>query len=78
MGSVQPAPGKKIERLPEALRLQSVFSFWVKGEIVSDGSGKYPDIIQFRNRRFQVQLVTDWTSWGAGWVEGLAIIEVPS
>lgn len=78
VGSVQPASGKTLQRLPDALRVADVSSFWIKGVITADGSGKYPDLISFRGRRFQVQVVFDWTNYGEGWAEGTCVAEKPS
>lgn len=78
VGSVQPASGKTIQRLPEALRVANVSSFWIKGKIVSDGSCQYPDIIYFKGERFAVQVVFDWTNWGEGWCEGTCVREKPA
>lgn len=78
IGSVQPANGKQIERLPEALRVGDVRSFFIKAEIVVDSSTAYPDIIVFNGQRFQVQLTKPWLNWGEGWNEGLCIREKPS
>lgn len=77
-GSVQPVSGKTLQRLPEALRVANVQSFWIKGQIVSDGSCAYPDIIVFRGQRYAVQVVFDWTHWGQGWCEGTCIREKPA
>ena len=78
IGSVQPASGKQLERLPEALRIADVRSFFIKAEIVADATNKYPDIIVFQNHRFQVQVTKPWLNWGAGWNEGLCVREKPS
>lgn len=78
IGSVQPASGKTLMRLPEAMRVANVSSFWVKGEIVTSAEGKYPAQLAFRGRRFNVQLVFDWTNAGSGWSEGTCIAEVPA
>lgn len=78
VGSVQPASGKALQRLPEALRVANVSSFWVKGEIVATADGKYPDLLVFKGKRYQVQFIFDWTNWGAGWTEGTCIVETPS
>lgn len=78
VGSVQPASGKAIQRLPEALRVANVSSFWFKGKIITSEPGKYSDVLVFAGQRFQVQMVLDWTNWGAGWCEGLCIAEVPA
>jgi galactose-6-phosphate isomerase len=78
VGSVQPASGKTLNRLPDALRIQNVSSFWIKAGIVADSSCQYPDIIIFNNKRYVVQNVQDWTNFGAGWVEGTCIAESPT
>lgn len=77
-GVVQPASGKAIQRLPEALRVADMSSFWFKGEIIASEPGKYTSILVFKCRRYQVVNVFDWTNWGEGWTEGLCVAEVPS
>lgn len=78
IGSVQPANGKQIQRLPEALRLGDVRSFYIKMEILTDGASQYPDIILFQGKRFQVQVAPPWLNYGAGWNEGICIGEKPA
>jgi galactose-6-phosphate isomerase len=78
VGSVQPISGKTLQRLPEALRVASVMSFWVKGKIVSDGRCQYPDLISYRGQRYAVQAIFDWTNWGAGYSEGTCVRELPT
>ncbi len=78
VGSVQPASGKTISRLPEALRVADVSSFWFKGEIVTSALNKYPSIIVFKGKRYQVLQVDDWTNWGQGWCEGVCVAEKPA
>lgn len=78
IGSVQPASGRAIMRLPEALRVANISSFWFKGTIIATAPGKYSSILTFKGQRYQVQTVLDWTNWGAGWCEGTCVAEVPS
>ncbi len=78
VGSVQPATGKALNRLPEALRLENMSSFWFKGEIVATAPGLYPSILVFKGRRFQVKNVFDWSNFGRGYTEGLCVAENPS
>lgn len=78
VGSVQPASTKQIMRLPEALRLADVRSFFIKAEIKCDGSTTYPDIISFQGKRFQVQSAAPWLNYGAGWNEGICVAEIPA
>lgn len=77
-GCVQPASGKTLQRLPEALRIANVSSFWVKGQIISDGSCQYPDVILYQGSRYTVQIIFDYTNWGDGWCEGTCVREKPS
>jgi hypothetical protein len=67
-----------LQRLPEALRVANLRSFWVRGKIVATEPGKYSDILVFEGQRFQVQTIFDWTNWGAGWCEGTCVAEVPA
>lgn len=78
VGSVQPASGKNIQRLPEALRVANVMDFFFKGEIIATEPGKYSSILVFKNRRFQVQTIQDWSNWGAGWTQGTCVAEIPA
>lgn len=73
VGSVQPASGQTIQRLPDAMRVGDVNSFWVRGEIVSDGNCQYPDLIQYKGVAYAVQTVNNWTNWGGGWSVGTCI-----
>ena len=78
VGSVQPASSRAVLRLPEALRVENLMSFWVKGKIVASESGKYTSVILFNGQRFNVQAVFDWSNWGNGWCEGVCKAEVPA
>jgi hypothetical protein len=78
VGCVQPASGRTLQRLPEALRVINVSSFWLKGRITADGKHKYPDIILFKGVRYAVQVVFDWSNWGVGYCEGTCVQERPS
>lgn len=78
VGSVQPASGKTIQRLPEEFRVANISSFWFQGEIVATAPGKYSSVLIFKGRRYQVQTVFDWTNFGAGWCEGTCVAEVPA
>lgn len=77
-GSIQPASGKVIQRLPEFMRVANIRSFWFKGEIIASSPGKYSSVLIFKGLRYQVQTVFDWTNWGQGWTEGTCIAEVPA
>lgn len=80
IGSVQPASGKSLMRVPDALRVESIYSFYVKGEIVSDGTSSYPDIISYQGNRYEVKNIQDFINWPAnnGWCEGICVREIPA
>ena len=78
VGSVQPADYETLQRLPEALRNENVSSFWIKGQILLTEDCKYPPVLVFRNRRYQVRQVADWSNWGAGYCEGICVAEKPA
>lgn len=78
VGSVQPASGKTLFKLPEEFRVANVSSFWFQGDIVASAPGKYSSVLVFKGKRYQVQMVFDWTNFGAGWCEGTCVAEVPA
>lgn len=78
VGSVQPASGRVVSKLPELFRVANVSSFWFKGKIVATAPGRYSSIILFKGERYQVQTVNDWSNWGAGFCEGTCVAEVPA
>jgi hypothetical protein len=78
VGSVQPASYKTVQKLPEAMRVADVSSFWLKGTIIASAPGKYASVIVFRGKRYQVQTVADWSNFGEGYTEGTCVAEVPS
>lgn len=77
-GSVQPASGKSLLRVPESLRMSDVKSFWIKGSITATSPGKYSDVLVFKGKRFQVKNVMDWSYWGEGFAEGLCVEQEPA
>lgn len=78
VGCVQPATGRVLQRLPEALRVGNVSSFWLKAEIIASEPGKYSSILVFKGKRYQVQTVFDWSNFGQGYTEGTCVAELPS
>lgn len=72
-GSVQPTTGKQLSRLPEALQTSDVRTFYIKAEILCDGSSQYPDIILFGGYRYEVKAQSPWLNWGAGWNEAICV-----
>lgn len=78
IGCVQPAQYREVQRIPEALRVANLMTFWFKGVIIASAPGKYPSILVFKGLRYQVHTVADWSSWGSGYTEGSCVAEVPA
>ena len=78
VGSVQPADTETIEKLPEALRSRNVKSFFIKGVIPTLGTGKYPSILSYQGKRYQIIYVADFSNFGAGYTEGACVLEEPA
>jgi len=75
VGVIQPADGKTLRRLPEGLLNEDLSSFWFKGAIGDTDGCKYPSVLIFKGKRYQVKKVFGWLNWGAGWVEGVCVAE---
>lgn len=78
VGCVQPASFKTVQKLPEAMRVANVSSFWFKGIIVATAPDLYSSILVFKGQRYQVQTVADWSNFGAGYTEGTCVAEIPA
>lgn len=78
VGSVQPANFRTVQKLPEAMRVANLYSFWFKGRIVASAPGLYSSILVFNKVRYQIQTVSDWSNFGAGYSEGTCVQETPT
>jgi len=78
VGSVQPASGRTIQKLPDAMRVANVSSFWFKGTIVASAPGQYSSVLIFNGQRYQVQTVDNWSNFGEGFCEGTCVAEIPA
>lgn len=78
VGSVQPATAKEFQRVPEALRMSDWRAFYVKAEILTDGSSQYPDLLVFGGRRYEIKSTEPWLNFGQGWNKGLCVAQEPS
>lgn len=78
VGSVQPADQRTVQKMPEAMRVENLSSFWVKGIITASSSGQYSSVLVFQGTRYQVKWVEGWSNFGAGYCEGVCVAEVPA
>lgn len=78
IGVAEPSSGRDLERLPDALRIKDVYTFWIKAQIVADGTSAYPDLILFNTNRYEVELILDWMNWAPGWCQCVAVRAAPS
>src|SRR5690348_279337 len=78
VGSIQPASGEVVKKLPESMQTSDVSTFFFKGKIIASAPGKYSSIIIFNGNRYQVQKVNDFSNWGEGFTEGICVVETPA
>jgi hypothetical protein len=78
VGCVVPASGKTIFKLPEDFRVADLYEFIIQGTITATAPGKYSDQLVFKGEVFNVQLVFDYSNWGAGFCAGTCIRQVPA
>ena len=78
IGSVQPADYKTVKKQPEAMQVESLYSFFFKGKIVASAPGEYSSVLVFKNMRYQVRTVEDFSNWGAGYTNGVCVAQVPA
>lgn len=79
LASVQPAPGRDVQRLPEGTRTGETVAIYTSGLALrapDPEAGLEGDLVTIGGRVFRVQLVEDWT--GAGnYGRALAVLEGP-
>lgn len=73
--SVQAGNGEILKRLPQATQLTDWITVYSKVVLNVDGVGKYPDIIVYKSRRYNVQLLTDFSNWGEGYTRADCLLE---
>lgn len=66
-GSIQPATGETVKRLPEGVQLSDFKTIFTKAVIKADAAGKYVDQVEIKGQRFNVFHVMAWEDFGAGW-----------
>lgn len=68
VGSVQPADGETMQRLPEAMRSDSVISVYTMTRLYPDGVGaNYTDIVVWNGDDYQVIKCEPFGNYGAGY-----------
>lgn len=69
--NVQPAPQSSLMQLPEAERVGSFISVVTPFRLIPLTDTTAPDQVQWQNRTYRVKLVRDWSTYGAGFTEGI-------
>ena len=76
VGSIQPAPASSTENLPEGTILGGAIDIYTRF-ILTDGSlddDLIADTVIYKNIRFTVMSVSDYSDWGQGWVKATAVL----
>ncbi len=61
---VQPGKASMLERMPEAARLLDSIMVWTVEPLQVESVSGYADVILYRGRRWLVQLLDDYATWG--------------
>lgn len=72
---VEAASGETLKRLPAGAVVSDYITVYTNEHLVADSPGGYADVVQWQGKRYQVQVVTDWTNWGPGWTQADCLIE---
>lgn len=72
---VQPASGNTLKRLPDGAQLSKWCTVYTQETLVEADEGRYADIVVWNGRRYQVQIVADYSNWGAGWTRADCLLE---
>jgi hypothetical protein len=66
-GNVQPASGRQIQTLPEAMRQSASISVTVPVRLIGLKAGTAPDIITWDSNQYRVMSVQPYGNYGAGY-----------
>lgn len=73
--SVQAGDGEMLNRLPHGAQLRDWITVYSKYHFTTDGSGRYADIVLWEGKRYNVQLLTDYSNWGDGYTMADCLLE---
>lgn len=68
-GSVQAGGGSRLVRdLESGDMVQDTIQVFTLTQLLPGVGDRKADVVQWQGRRYVVQSVQDWSSWGGGWV----------
>jgi hypothetical protein len=73
--SVQAGNGETLSRLPQGARLQDWITIYSKFYFTAASTGRYADIVLWEGKRYNVQLLTDYSNWGDGYTMADCLLE---
>lgn len=77
-GSIQSGNGDTLKRLPDGVQLSDVVTIFSNFPIYAERPNNYADLIIICGERYQVELVTPWRNWGAGYNRIDAVMQKPN
>ena len=77
--SVQPVTGKELQMLPQTFMSRATIKVYSVDELFqgSREAGQSPDSIIWRDKRYEVNVVEDWSEQG-GYYKAFALLEIPN
>lgn len=76
VGSVQPADGTQLQRLPDGSNLQGAIAIFTRNRLTNGDRFTFidADTVLWKGHRYTVLSIKDWTNYGAGHVEAVATL----
>ena len=77
--SVQPVTGRELQMLPQTFMSRETVKVYSKDELFqgSRESGRSPDSIVWQGKRYEVNIVEDWSAHGS-YYKAFAVLEIPN
>src|SRR5689334_2163565 len=73
-GNVQPAPGSKLQLLPEGARVEGAIEITTQTLLYAQTNATAADIVVWQGRQYQAELVEPWGSYGAGFCSAVCTL----
>lgn len=71
-GVIHPATAEQLERVPEADRSSEIIAVLTPTRLTPGSDAYLPDVVTWKGKPYRVVNISDWSDFGAGFVEALA------
>ena len=75
LGVIQPSGGEDLDRLDEGDRAMGAVTVWSNTPLSTGTDDELPDEIEWKDCRYLVRHVTDWSDYGLGWCKAICVAQ---